>query len=128
MDADRFEELVALALETLPDEIAARIDNVDIEVREWPTREQARAAGARGLLLGLYQGVPLTRRHSSYGMVLPDRITIFQGPIEAISRSEAELVDQVRDTVVHEVAHHFGISDERLREIERDRRARQARR
>jgi predicted Zn-dependent protease with MMP-like domain len=127
MDADRFEELVALALETLPDEIAARIDNVDIEVQEWPTREQARAAGARGLLLGLYQGVPLTRRHSSYGMVLPDRITIFQGPIEAISRSEAELVDQVRDTVVHEVAHHFGISDERLHEIERDRRARKAR-
>jgi predicted Zn-dependent protease with MMP-like domain len=128
MDSDHFEELVALALETLPEEIAQRIDNVDIEVQEWPTREQARAAGARGLLLGLYQGVPLTRRHSSYGMVLPDRITIFQGPLEAISRGDDELVERVRETVVHEVAHHFGISDERLREIERERRARQARR
>lgn len=127
MDAERFEELVALALETLPDEIARQIDNVNIEVQDWPTREQARMAGPRGLLLGLYQGVPLTRRSSGYGMVLPDRITIFQGPIETVSRSEPELVEQVRSTVIHEVAHHFGISDERLHEIERQRRARQNR-
>jgi len=125
VERDRFEELVARALASLPDEIARQIDNVDVQVQEWPTNDQAGAVAARGgMLLGLYVGVPLTRRSSGYGLVLPDRIIIFQRPLEMIARDEDDLVERVRETVVHEVAHHFGISDERLRQIEAERRPR----
>ena len=72
-------------------------------------------------LLGLYQGIPLTRRTSGYNLVSPDRIIIFQRPLELTSRGDDDLVKRVRDTVVHEIAHHFGISDERLQEMERER-------
>ena len=102
------------------------MDNVDVEVQDWPSSSQL--SGARvprgSTLLGLYQGIPLTKRTSGYGMVPPDRITIFQGPIERITQDDSQLVDRVREVVVHEVAHHFGISDARLSEIERERRAR----
>ena len=124
MEREQFEELVRRALATLPEEIAARIDNVDVEVQDWPSpSELASARVPRGrTLLGLYQGIPLTKRNSGYNLVAPDRITIFQGPLERITRSDDELVERVRDVVIHEVAHHFGISDERLREIESARR------
>ncbi len=72
-------------------------------------------------LLGLYQGIPLTRRTSGYNLVSPDRIIIFQRPLELTSHGDDDLVERVRDTVVHEIAHHFGISDERLQEMERER-------
>jgi predicted Zn-dependent protease with MMP-like domain len=124
VDRERFEELVRQALATLPQEIAERIDNVDVEVQDWPEPKQltsARVPPGR-TLLGLYQGVPLTKRSSGYNMVPPDRIIIFQGPLERTARSDEELVSRVRDVVIHEVAHHFGISDERLREIEAARR------
>jgi predicted Zn-dependent protease with MMP-like domain len=124
VERERFEELVRQALATLPQEIAERIDNVDVEVQDWPEPKQlASARIPRGsTLLGLYQGVPLTKRTSGYNMVPPDRIIIFQGPLERTARSDEELVGRVRDVVIHEVAHHFGISDERLREIEAARR------
>ena len=124
MERQQFEELVRRALTELPEEIAQRMSNVDVEVQDWPTPGQLASldVGDRGTLLGLYQGIPLTRRTSGYNLVPPDRITIFQGPLERISRDEADLVERVRATVIHEVAHHFGISDERLREIEADRR------
>jgi len=124
VERERFEELVRRAMATLPPEIAERIDNVDVEVQEWPAPQQlASARVPRGsTLLGLYQGIPLTKRNSGYNMVPPDRIIIFQGPLERIARGDDELVDRVRDVVVHEVAHHFGISDARLREIEAARR------
>jgi predicted Zn-dependent protease with MMP-like domain len=126
VERDRFEELVRLALDELPPEIAERLDNVDITVEEWPTVQQLSSAGIpeRHMLLGLYQGVPLTRRTQGYNMLPPDRVTIFQRPLESISRDEDDLVLRVRDTVVHEIAHHFGISDPRLREIEREKRQR----
>jgi predicted Zn-dependent protease with MMP-like domain len=126
MERERFEELVRRALTTVPDEIAARIDNVDVEVQAWPSRRQLIEARVPpgSTLLGLYQGVPLTKRNSAYNLVPPDRITIFQGPIEGITQDEDQLVDRVREVVVHEVAHHFGISDARLSELERERRAR----
>ena len=126
MERERFEELVRRALGTLPDELAERVDNVDVEVQDYPSREQLDSGRVPPghTLLGLYQGVPLTKRHSGYGMVAPDRIIIFQGPLEHVARSEDDLVDRVRATVVHEVAHHFGISDARLAEIERERRQR----
>jgi predicted Zn-dependent protease with MMP-like domain len=122
----RFEELVREALATLPDEIAARIDNVDVEVADWASPRELSSAGVpRGrTLLGVYHGVPLTRRNSGYNMVPPDRIVIYQGPLEQMASDDEDLVRRVRDVVVHEVAHHFGISDERLDEIEAERRAR----
>jgi predicted Zn-dependent protease with MMP-like domain len=120
VERERFEELVRQALDTLPPEISQRIDNVDVEVEDWasPGTLQSARVGRGRTLLGLYQGVPLTKRNSGYNMVPPDRITIFQGPLERIAADDDDLVRRVRDVVVHEVAHHFGISDERLREIE----------
>ena len=116
----RFEELVAEAIDGLPDDILAMLDNVDIVVADTPTDEQLDVAGSMDegeLLLGLYEGIPLTERTSNYGMVLPDKITLFQYALEAISPDEETLRNEVRVTVVHELAHHFGISDRRLKEL-----------
>jgi predicted Zn-dependent protease with MMP-like domain len=112
----RFEELVADALDELPPELADALDNVVVVVEEWPTAEQL---GARtGTLLGLYQGVPLTRRGPiSYAGAVPDRIFVFRGPLCALARDEADLVAQVRVTVLHEIGHYFGLDDARLREL-----------
>ena len=103
---DRFEELVAEALDGLPAELGEAMDNVSVFVED---------RSRRGNLLGLYEGIPLTQRHSGYsGMVMPDRITIFRRTICAVCRTEEQVTRQVQVTVIHEVAHHFGISDERL--------------
>jgi predicted Zn-dependent protease with MMP-like domain len=104
----RFEELVAAALDGLPQELGRAMNNVAVTVEHNP--------GPPGLL-GLYQGVPLTSRTASYGGVLPDRITIYRQAICAICHSEGEVATQVRQTVIHEVAHHFGIDDDRLAEL-----------
>jgi predicted Zn-dependent protease with MMP-like domain len=106
---ERFEELVADALDEIPDDLWRLVDNVAVVVRD----------GTPGSsLLGLYDGIPLTKRDASYdGMVMPDRISIFRRPILAMCADEAEVVRQVRITVIHEVAHHFGIDDERLTEL-----------
>jgi predicted Zn-dependent protease with MMP-like domain len=124
MDRERFEWLVARAVSDLPDEFQERMDNIDVVVQDEPTSPQMADAGLkRGqTLLGLYEGVPLTRRSRAYGMVPPDKITIFQQPIEAICRSDAEIRREVQRVVKHEIAHHFGISDARLRQLERKRR------
>jgi predicted Zn-dependent protease with MMP-like domain len=110
VDDERFDALVADALDAIPDELARLMDNVAVFVEP---RSRVRN------LLGLYQGVPLTARGNHYGVGggMPDRITIYREPILARCRTEAEVVRQVTITVVHEVAHHFGISDERLREL-----------
>ena len=123
VERETFEELVRQAVATLPEEIAERMSNVDVEVQEQPTEQQLRSLGVPSgrTLLGLYQGIPLTRRTSGYNLVSPDRIIIFQRPLELTSRGDDDLVKRVRDTVVHEIAHHFGISDERLQEMERER-------
>ena len=111
-----FEQLVADALDGLPPALAKVIENVAVVVDDWPTAEQL--GGRGGTLLGLYEGIALTDRSPlSYSGVMPDQITIFQGPISAHARNERELVELVRTTVIHEVAHHFGISDERLSEL-----------
>ena len=121
MDSKRFEWLVAKAVEDLPDEFATKLENIDVVVAEQPTHHQLADAGLkRGeTLLGLYQGVPLSRRSQYYGMVVPDKITIFQKPIEANCRNDAEIITEIRRVVLHEIAHHFGISDARLRQLER---------
>ena len=109
---ERFEELVAEALDGLPEWVRERMDNVDVMIEERPPRHQPG-------LLGLYEGVPLSRRGRGYFGALPDRITLFRSAIVRGVRSERELKDLIRHTVVHEVAHFFGISDDRLREIDR---------
>lgn len=106
---DRFEELVADALDGIPDDLWNLVDNVAVVVQE---------GNAHSSLLGLYDGVPLTERDAGYaGMVMPDRITVFRLPLLAMCADEAEVVEQVRVTVIHEVAHHFGIDDRRLHEL-----------
>jgi predicted Zn-dependent protease with MMP-like domain len=109
---ERFDEYTRDALDTLPPELREQMSNVEIVVEQEPPHDQP--------LLGLYQGVPLTRRGSYYGGVLPDKITIFRGPLERLyGRDPERLQREVRRVVLHEIAHHFGISDERLIEIDR---------
>jgi predicted Zn-dependent protease with MMP-like domain len=108
VDPDRFEEMVAAALDSLPEELGRLMSNVAVTVQHEP--------GPPGLL-GLYEGIPLTSRTAGYAGVLPDRITIYRLAICAICHTEDEVVEQVRRTVVHEVGHHFGIDDARLREL-----------
>jgi predicted Zn-dependent protease with MMP-like domain len=107
----RFEELAAEALDDLPDWVRQRLDNVEVIVEDIPPRGQPG-------LLGLYEGIPLTKRQH-YSGVLPDRITLFRRTIESQSAGDEDLKRIVRHTVVHEIAHFFGISDDRLREIDR---------
>ena len=116
MTDEDFEQLVTKALESLPHYFKEKLDNVDVVVEEWPSQDIAKGR----LLLGLYQGVPKTTRGAGYSLVLPDKITIFKGPIELISRGNKEAIKNlVIDTVQHEIAHHFGISDPRLRELKK---------
>ena len=116
VDEREFEQLVADALDSIPEALGRRMQNVAVTVADWPTAEQL--DGRRGTLLGLYQGVDLTRRSPlSYGGAMPDRITIFRGPITRLARDRADLIRIVTTTVIHEVAHHFGISDPRLEEL-----------
>jgi len=117
--AEEFEELVAQALDDLPPEIHEKLQNIEVLVADWPTPDELRSVGMKPgqLLLGLYHGIPLTRRGDHYGMVLPDNVTIFQGPIERICRTREDIIRQVQRTVRHELAHHFGISDDRLKEL-----------
>jgi predicted Zn-dependent protease with MMP-like domain len=107
-----FEELVAEALDDLPEWVRQRLENVEVIVEDDPPATQPH-------LLGLYEGIPLTRRATNYSGVLPDRITLFRSRIEAGARGEEELKALVRHTIVHEVAHFFGISDQRLNELGR---------
>lgn len=118
MDSAAFEQLVVDTLESLPEQFQAYLDNVDVIVERRPSREQRRALGLRPWqsVYGMYDGVPLTERFGDT-LAPPDAIIIFQEPLERDFRSSAELRDQVRRTVLHEIAHVFGISDDRLREL-----------
>lgn len=122
MDRKRFEWLVARAVEDLPEEFLTRLENIDIVVEEQPTPAQLRHLGLRHgeTLLGLYEGVPQTRRGGHYGLVPPDKITVFQRNIEAQCRNDSEISAEIQRVVKHEIAHHFGISDARLQQIEND--------
>jgi predicted Zn-dependent protease with MMP-like domain len=122
VDKAAFEELVAEALDSLPEEFLAHLENVDVVVEEIPSEYELSQAGLEGedprTLLGLYIGVPLTERSSWYGGVLPDRIALYRRSIEAHTGSRPEAIRaMVRRTVIHEVAHYYGISDERLDEM-----------
>ncbi len=111
---DRFDRLVEQAIASLPDELLSYLDNVQITVEEVPPADPLGEGDE--ILLGLYQGVPRTERDFGEGL-LPDRITLFRRPLEARARNHRELAEVVRDTVVHEIAHHFGIDDDHLDEL-----------
>ena len=119
MDSQRFEQLVIQAIESLPDELRDRMENIDIVIADRPSPHQLEYSDREKgeLLLGLYEGVPLTDRSGFYGMVAPDKITIFQQAIESVCRSDTEIVGEIRRVVLHEIAHHFGIDDNRLEEL-----------
>lgn len=121
MDEDRFERLAAEALDSLPEQFLAHLENVEVVIEHLPSEEDLAEAGLEGeapeSLLGLYYGVPLTDRDSSY-VALPDRITLYQGSIEAAAGDDPEAIrEEVQTTVIHEIAHYYGISDERLEEM-----------
>jgi predicted Zn-dependent protease with MMP-like domain len=127
MEKERFERLVSQAVAGLPEEFRNLMENVDVVVEDFPSAVQNRKAAGRGTLLGLYEGVPLIQRGSGYSMVVPDKITIFQKALETFSTSEDVIESEVRKVVIHEIAHHFGLDDRRLDEIESERRSRHGR-
>ena len=119
MDRELFEVWVAEALDALPEVFRARLENVEVVVEDWPDRETLRRAAVHhpAGLLGFYHGVPQTRRTHHYGMVLPDKISIYRRPIELHSRTPQEIRGTIHHVLRHEIAHHFGISDARLKEM-----------
>ncbi len=116
----QFERLVVQALDDLPEFFKQKLQNVEVLVTDWPTEEELAEAGLEPdeLLLGLYQGIPLTERTADYGMVLPDTITLYRLAIEEICETPEEVIHEVQQTVKHELAHHFGISDDRLLDLD----------
>ena len=122
MDREKFQQLVAQAVEALPEEFQEKLENIDVIVEDLPSLSQLNQArlGKGFTLLGLYEGIPLIHRNSNYGMVAPDKITIFQKTIEAKykGRDELGIKAEIQKVVRHEIAHHFGIGDTRLKEIE----------
>ena len=118
MDRQRFEELAMEAVEALPQGFLHRLANIDIEVRDWPSPEELRSTRvpAGATLLGLYVGIPHTRRGRGYHLTLPDRILIYRRPIERLCRSDDEVRERVGRVIKHEIAHHFGLTDADLRD------------
>jgi len=116
-----FEEAVVSALKKLPKFIKEKMENVDMVVEDRAPQDLLSEMGLHSPseLLGLYQGVPLDRRGFYYGNVLPDKITLFQIPIESICKTKEEIKEKIREVVIHEVGHYFGLNDERLEELER---------
>ncbi len=110
-----FEKIVVETINTLPEEFSKKIENVEVMVEEWPNYEEVQSIKAHpgSLLFGLYRGVPKTKRLSNYS-ALPDKIIIFAGPILTISRSWDEAKMKVKNTVLHEIGHHFGLSDSEI--------------
>lgn len=119
---EEFEEAVVSALKSLPKFIKEKMENVDVVVESRASREILNEVGlhAPSELLGLYQGVPLDRRGFYYGNVLPDKISLFQIPIESICKTKEEIEEKIREVVIHEVGHYFGLDDKKLRELERE--------
>ena len=120
MTREEFEEIVRDALDELPEEFAQRLDNVEVVIEDEPGLSLLRELGmhpGRETLFGLYQGVPLDQRGSSYGGVLPDKITIFYGPLLRACRTPDRIRRQVRTTVIHEIGHFFGLDDKAIRDL-----------
>lgn len=118
LSREEFRRLVARAVASLPSQVSERLSNVEIVVKDQPTKEELAMAGidSTETLFGLYTGTPLTKRDSSYGMVLPDKITLYQRSIEEGCRTKEEIQAQIRTTLLHEIGHHFGLSEDELEE------------
>jgi predicted Zn-dependent protease with MMP-like domain len=129
MDRPAFDKLVQNSLRRLPRRFKQKLENISIEIEDRPSPDLLKDMGIEsGTLFGLYQGVPLTERGWNYGNVLPDRIVIYQQPIEAAASSSEEIEEIVRDTVMHEIGHYFGFSDYELDEMEDEKRRRKRKR
>jgi predicted Zn-dependent protease with MMP-like domain len=117
-----FEEIIILSLKRLPKFFREKMENVDVVIEDQASKDLISDIGLRSPfeLLGLYQGIPLDRRGFYYGNVLPDKITLFQIPIESMCRTKEGVEEKVKEVVIHEVGHYFGLSDERLRELENE--------
>jgi len=117
-----FEEVVVLALKKLPKFFRKKMENVDVVIEKQASRRILSEMGLQSPydLLGLYQGVPFDRRGFYYGNVLPDKITLFQIPIGSMCKTKEEIEEKVREVVIHEVGHYFGLSEKRLRELEKE--------
>jgi predicted Zn-dependent protease with MMP-like domain len=122
MTRREFERLVESALRALPPRFRDRMANIAVVVEDWADDDTLAEMGIEppDTLYGLYRGVDITRRDSGYGNLLPDTIHIYQGPIEEDAADEDDMADLVRDVVIHEVGHYFGLDDETMDEIERD--------
>ncbi len=122
MDRNRFEELVRQGIDAIPKKFLEKLDNVDIVIEDEPTEAQIKKLklGINSKLFGLYEGIPQTKR-GYYSGVLPDKITIFQKPIEEVALNDEHIKEMVKNTVWHEIAHHFGMDEERVRKAERKR-------
>lgn len=120
MHRDEFDTLVVGAIDNLPLEFRNKLENVDVIVEDWPTSRQLKEVklSHRSQLLGLYEGVPQTERGRGYGLVPPDKISIFRKPIEGQCHSNEEIGVKITEVVCHEIAHHFGIDEKTLRSIE----------
>ena len=123
MREEEFEKLVNQAMKELPKQVFEKMENVAIVIEKRPSSEQLRKSGIRygNLLLGLYQGVPQTRWGKGFGNILPDKITIFQESIERLARTEDKVLEILKNTIFHEIAHHFGFNETGVRELERKR-------
>jgi predicted Zn-dependent protease with MMP-like domain len=119
MHREEFRQLVANAVGALPQEFRDKLSNVEIVVEDWPSRDVLKRSGVMhpAGLLGFYQGVPQTRRTHNYGLVLPDKISLFQRPIELRCQTELDIIHTITHVLHHEIAHHFGIDDQRLQEL-----------
>ena len=122
MNRDEFEAVLIETVEELPDEFQSALDNVEFIVELWPTESDLKSVFAhRGVtLFGLYRGIPKTKRGSNYSAVLPDKITIFAGPMLERFQTVEEIKEQIKKTVLHEIGHYFGMSEEAIREAQQD--------
>ena len=123
MNYEEFEILVKQGIAEIPEEFRKKMDNVEIVIEDTPSQQQLRQAGVRpgSSLFGLYQGVPQTKRGGYYANVLPDKITLFQKIIESFAKNPEQIKEQVKKTVWHEIAHHFGLNEKEVRDLEKKR-------
>lgn len=122
MSLEEFQRLVDKAVEDIPEEFKKHLDNVDIGIEIWPTFEDIHSARIhpRSILFGLYRGIPKTKRGLYYSAVLPDKISIFAGPILSLSKDIKDAKRQIKKTVIHEIGHYFGMSEEAIRKAEKE--------
>lgn len=120
MTRARFEQLVMKAVKGLPQRFKKKMENIAVVVEDWPSRQILSSMGIRRRdnLLGLYQGVPYPKRGYDYGNVLPDKITIYQRPIESLCRTDDEIKTKIQEVIVHEIGHYFGLTEQKLAELQ----------